>query len=100
MRFSSLARSAAIGAVLAGIPVIMSAQDRLKTMPGYAQFEKMAPLYQGAVKSGSVLAPAGFPGRGGRGGGGTGITWTADGKAVEYSWDGKHFSFDLASHKT
>lgn len=79
------------------LPALTHAQDRLKTMPGYSQFEKMAPMYQGAIKSGSVLSGGG---RGGRGFGppaSSGVTWSADGKTMDYAWNGKRYRFDLAS---
>ena len=82
------------------VPSAAHAQDRLKSMPGYDQFTKNAPLYQGAVRSGSVLAGA-FGGRGGgRGGPGGasgGVAWAADGKSVDYSFDGKRLRFDFAT---
>src|SRR5689334_4171091 len=36
--------------------VFVSAQDRLRTMPGYEQFQKMQGQTQGAVVSGAVSA--------------------------------------------
>jgi dipeptidyl-peptidase-4 len=98
--------SAGLLTALLAAPESARAQDRLKTMPGFDQFQKMAPLYQGAVKSGSVLAggPGGRGGgaRGGAAGGGAAnqaVAWAADGKSVAYSWDGKRYRFDFASKK-
>ncbi len=94
----SAARSGLLAALIV-IPALAHAQDRLKTMPGFSQFDKMAPQYQGTLKSGSVL---GGGGRGGRFGGapaGQTVAWSADGKSVDYSWDGKRYRLDLASKK-
>jgi dipeptidyl-peptidase-4 len=79
------------------VPVMAHAQDRLKAMPGYDQFEKMSPLYQGDFTSGSVLGSGG--GRGGRGGAAAPaqpVVWAPDAKGVDYSWNGKRFHFDFA----
>ena len=57
-----------------------SAQDRLKTMPGYEQYQKMSAQIPGAVRSGAVSG-----------------TWSADGSGVEYSLDGKRYRFDVAA---
>ena len=95
LRFAILA-----GALVA--PALAHAQDRLKSLPGTAQYDKMLPAYQGAVKSGSVLSAGGFPGRGGRAGGGgsAGVSWSADGKSVDYSFDGKRYRFDLGAKRS
>src|SRR5476649_322631 len=101
MRRTSTLIQACIAATLALAPLAAHAQDRLKTMPGYDQFTRMSPMYQGAIKSGSVLGAAGGRG-GGRGGppAAQAVTWSADGKSVDYSWDGKHYRLDLGSKKT
>lgn len=57
-----------------------SAQDRLRTMPGYARWAEMAPKLAGAVKSGAVN-----------------VTWSDDGRSFEYSLGGTRQRFDLAS---
>lgn len=57
-----------------------AAQDRLKTMPGYEQSQRMAKELQGAVKSGALSA-----------------TWKEDGKNFEYTWDGKVHRYDVAT---
>src|SRR5262249_7589859 len=59
-----------------------SAQDRLKTMPGYEQFQKMNPQIRGSVKLGSLS-----------------VTWKDDGKAFEYRKDGKSYRYDIAAGK-
>jgi dipeptidyl-peptidase-4 len=79
----------AVLAVLAALAVLavpsaaLSAQDRLRTMPGYDQHQKMAGQIPAALKSGAVAA-----------------AWTGDGKAVEYTREGKQYRFDIASRQT
>ena len=70
--------------LLLALPASLSAQDRLKTMPGYDQFARMQGQMQGdaPVKSGAVNA-----------------TWSPDGKSFEYTFDGKRNHFDVASKK-
>jgi len=55
-----------------------TAQDRLKTMPGYDQYEKMAGEYRGAYVSGGVNA-----------------TWADDSGSFEYAFNGKNYRFDV-----
>ncbi|MEP6495310.1 MAG: DPP IV N-terminal domain-containing protein [bacterium] len=66
------------------------AQDRLKSMPGYERYQRMAPLIRTALGS-----AGGF----GRGGGGGSVKWLPDGKSLEYDNGGKRYRFDLASKK-
>ena len=47
--------------------VTTGAQDRLKTMPGYAQFQKVGTQLNGAMRSGAING-----------------TWSADSSSVEY----------------
>ena len=56
------------------------AQDRLKTMPGYEQYAKMAPQISSAIKSGALA-----------------VTWKDGGQAFEYTFDGKKFRYDIAT---
>ena len=56
------------------------AQDRLKAMPGYEQFQKMSREIPGSVK------PATLP-----------VKWLEGGKAFEYQKDGKTFRYDIAT---
>src|SRR5437016_14368994 len=69
------------------IGVTAQAQDRLKSMPGYDQYQRMLPLYAQAM-----------PG-GGRGfsRGGVSATWSADGKSVDYTNGGKRLRYDIAT---
>lgn len=59
------------------------AQDRLKTMPGYEQYEKMGRQIQGSVKPGAIQ-----------------VAWKDGGKAFEFRRDGKTFRYDLATRQT
>ncbi|MEO7362003.1 MAG: hypothetical protein ABI120_16855, partial [Gemmatimonadaceae bacterium] len=77
-------RTYATTLLLLAIPSSLSAQDRLKTMPGYEQFAKMQAAMQGGVpvKSGAVNA-----------------TWSADGKSFDFTMDGTRKRFDVATKK-
>ena len=55
-----------------------TAQDRLKTMPGYARFERLAREIPGSVKLGTLN-----------------VTWEDEGRAFEYSRKGKRFRYDV-----
>jgi dipeptidyl-peptidase-4 len=70
-------------ALLVALSVTIAGQDRLKTMPGYEQYQKMSPQIQaGVVKSGALS-----------------VTWKDDAKAFEYARDGKRYSYDLATRQ-
>ncbi len=68
-------------AVLAGT-MFSAAQDRLKTMPGYARYEKMSREIPSAAKLGSLI-----------------VTWSPDGKTFEYRKDGKLYRYDVAARR-
>src|SRR5260221_13590602 len=59
-----------------------SAQDRLKSLPGYARFEKMSRETTNAYKSGALN-----------------VTWKDEGKAFEFQKDGKRYHYDIATLK-
>jgi len=59
------------------------AQDRLKTMPGFEQAQRVATQIPTAIKSGALAA-----------------SWTGDSRGVEYTRDGKRYRYDLATRKT
>ncbi|MFO0815031.1 MAG: DPP IV N-terminal domain-containing protein [Gemmatales bacterium] len=61
-------------------PVV--AQDRLKTMPGYENYQKMLGKSSGTVKRGTIS-----------------VQWKEGGKAFEYSKDGKRYRYDIAANK-
>jgi len=73
-------RAAILPIAAAALTVAVGAQDRLKTMPGYEQYQRMSKEIQGAVKTGALQA-----------------SWTDDGKALEFRKDGKTFRFDAAA---
>ncbi|MDQ3009879.1 MAG: S9 family peptidase [Acidobacteriota bacterium] len=62
------------------LPNTTGAQDRLKTMPGYEQYQKMSREIPGAVKTGTLS-----------------VKWLEGGKAFEYQKDGKTFRYDIAT---
>jgi dipeptidyl-peptidase-4 len=66
------------------IPAFAAAQDRLKTYPGYEQYQKMSKEIQGAVKLGTLQQ----------------VTWKDGGKAFEYTKDSKIWRYDIKSKKT
>ena len=59
---------------------LAGAQDRVKSMPGYAKYEATRKAAQGAFKTGAVTG-----------------TWVDGGKAFEYRRDGKKMRFDVAT---
>ena len=83
-----LKRSSA--ALLFGLALVhvAQAQDRLRTMPGYERYQRMAPLIQSAL------------GSGGRGfGRGSTVSWSNDSKTVEFDSAGKRMRFDVGTKK-
>jgi dipeptidyl-peptidase 4 len=73
---------AALAAVAGLLGAGLGAQDRLRTMPGYEQYQKTSKDIAGAVKSGSLQ-----------------VTWK-DAATAEYRKDGKAFRYDLATRTT
>ena len=74
-----LALLAALGTLAATI----GAQDRLKTMPGYEQFQKMSKEVSGAVKPGTLS-----------------VTWKDVGAALEYQKGNTIYRYDIAKKAT
>jgi dipeptidyl-peptidase 4 len=72
--------AAPLAVALGLLQVSTAAQDRLKTMPGYQQYQKMLQAIPGAVKLGSL-----------------GVTWSPDGRSFEYFNDGKRYRFDVST---
>jgi len=66
------------------LPTFAAAQDRLKTYPGYEQYQKMSKEMQGAVKLGTIQQ----------------VAWKDAGKALEYTKDGKIWHYDVKTKKT
>src|SRR5436190_1323419 len=63
---------------LGTLPV--GAQDRLKTLPGYEQYQKMSREAATAFKSGALQ-----------------VAWRDGGQALEYRKDGKTWRYDIAT---
>ena len=70
-------------AALALSPAALVAQDRVRTMPGYEQYQKMSGQIAGAMKSGALN-----------------VTWAADGKGFEFLRDGTRWRYDIARRTT
>ena len=68
-----------------------SAQDRLKSMPGYEQYTRMAPLIVRARRRVGI-----WRARRRR----NGATWAADGKSFEFESAGKRMRYDVATQGT
>lgn len=60
----------------------LTGQDRLKTMPGYDNFQKMSGQLAGTVKRGTLT-----------------VSWKDGGKAFEYNKDGKRYRYTIAENK-
>ena len=73
-------------ATIAIVPAALLSQDRLKDMPGYAQFQRMSPVI-GQVNQQINAARV------------TAMTWTPDGKGLDYTVGGRSFHFDFATKK-
>ena len=70
-----------IASLLAIFPGLLSAQDRLPNYPGYAQYTNMSRAMRGQTY---------VPGQ-------VNVTWTDDGKAFDYQWNGKAIHYDIAT---
>jgi dipeptidyl-peptidase-4 len=77
MRMRSLALVALAPALAAALA---PAQDRLKSMPGYARYQEVGKRIQSSFKTGALS-----------------VKWPEGGKALEYKQAGKSWSLDLAS---
>ena len=60
----------------------LSAQDRLKSMPGYARYAEMAPKINGAVIRAQISPD-----------------WSDDGASFEYSFNGKQYRYDVKGRR-
>src|SRR5712692_6975053 len=65
------------------LPITSRAQDRLKTMPGYDQYQKISKEIPGSVKLGALN-----------------VKWQDDGRAFDYYKDGKTYRYDIATGAT
>lgn len=69
---------------LSGVaPATTSAQDRLMTMPGYDQYQKMSREIPGSVKLGALS-----------------VVWKDGGQAFEFRRDGKAYNYTIATRTT
>jgi dipeptidyl-peptidase 4 len=68
---------------IAILPGLVHAQDRLKAMPGYTQYQKMSRQIPGSVKPGTAS-----------------VTWKDEGKSFDYRKDGKTYHYDIAARKS
>ena len=71
--------SIAVTIALGALQISSSAQDRLTTMPGYQQFQRVSTESREAVKSGALT-----------------VTWK-DPKVFEYQRDGKLYRYDVTT---
>jgi dipeptidyl-peptidase 4 len=79
IRVRSILPFALVLAAAVGLVATPAAQDRLKSMPGYEQYQRMTKEMQGAVKPGTLS-----------------VTWK-DARTFEYTRDGKLYRFDVAT---
>jgi dipeptidyl-peptidase 4 len=68
--------------ILALTVSIAHAQDKLKSMPGYSQYQKVAPQIRSSVKPGSISAK-----------------WSDDGSSFEYVQDKKTYKYTVKTKK-
>jgi dipeptidyl-peptidase-4 len=76
-----LVRTCLLAILLLASPAM--AQDRVKTMPGYDQYARMASQIPGSVRLGTLQQ----------------INWTDGGKSFEYQLEGKRFRYDVGPRK-
>ena len=77
----ALAYATALGAAL--LPARAPAQDRLRTMPGFERYARIAPQIAGAVRSGALR-----------------VVWLDSGRALAFQRDGKWLRYDVATRAT
>jgi dipeptidyl-peptidase-4 len=81
IRSTTLAVRGSIAAAIAAglLQIAPSAQDRLQTMPGYQQFQRISAESRDAIRSGALT-----------------VSWT-DARSFEYTRDGKRYRYDLST---
>lgn len=77
-----MSRASGVTLVAVSLALPLSAQDRLKSMPGYEQYARMQPLIAQTVGIG-------------RGRGAVGVTWAQDSRAVDFPSGGQLARYDL-----
>ena len=82
LRITRVVTARHIGILLAlcALPSAAIGQDRLKTMPGYEQYARVAPQIAGSVKLGTLQT-----------------FWIDSGRALEYQRDNTWHRFDVAT---
>lgn len=78
----SVLSTAVVFALLLSLGCNLFAQDRLKSMPGYEQYQKMRTQTFNSVKMGTLNT-----------------TWKEDGKSFDYQLNGKKYTYDLSKKK-
>jgi dipeptidyl-peptidase-4 len=78
MKVLALRSTAAVAVTIGVLWTPLGAQDRLKTMPGFDQYQKMSREIPGSVKLGSINAQ-----------------WKDDSASFEYTFDGKRYRYDV-----
>jgi hypothetical protein len=73
-----ITRTLALAALVLGMAFPASAQSRIRTMPGYAQWAEIAPKIATAVKSGAITP-----------------LWSADSLAFDYTIGDERWRFDV-----
>lgn len=82
-RIGALARPwVALLVALGAVSSAAEAQDRLRSMPGYEQYQRVGRAIAGSVRSGALN-----------------VTWQEDGKTFEYRQDGKLYRYDVAARR-
>src|SRR2546430_7147306 len=73
-------KAAFVTAIFALAICALTAQDRLRSMSGYDQYQKVAPQIAGSWVSGAIVP-----------------RWESNGRSFSYSFAGKAYRFDLAT---
>jgi dipeptidyl-peptidase-4 len=81
-RISRVARRLGVPVAVVLLAAGIAAQDRLKTMPGYQEYQRLAGQLAGVVRSGELA-----------------VTWSPDSASFEYQKDGKRYRYDVASRQ-
>src|SRR5262247_162836 len=81
--FALLAGISLNGGISGVGPATTKAQDRLKAMPGYDQYQKMSREIPGSVKLGALS-----------------VVWKDGGQAFEFRRDGKAYNYTIATRTT
>jgi dipeptidyl-peptidase 4 len=83
--FVSQSRLSVCACLLACLVLLQTgagAQDRLRSLPGYAHYQQMAPRLAGAARTGSVA-----------------VRWSADSRSFEYTRAGVRYQYDVADRR-